>query len=82
MSEEVQEGQLDRRDLKVMGYRQKLAVRDEEFNELQVDYTIVSEQLTAAMKEVERLNEIINQAGLNDEHDDDDEVPAGDVSED
>lgn len=63
--QEVQQGQeLDRKDLKIMGYRQKLAERDEQFNELQVDYTVVSEQLNQAAQEIGRLNEVLKEAGL------------------
>ena len=75
MSEQPQE--LDRKDLKVLGYRQKLSELEEKFNELQVDFTIVSEQAQNAFKEVERLNALQEEskpAG------DDTSASAGDVS--
>jgi hypothetical protein len=44
MSETTQEP-LDRKDLKIMGLQQRLAELDEKHLELQVDYTIVVQQL-------------------------------------
>lgn len=55
MTEQVQE--LDRKDLKILAYKQKLSEADERFADLQVEHAILSEQLQNVFKEYTRLKE-------------------------
>jgi chromosome segregation ATPase len=81
LSEQTQE--LDRKDLKILGYRQKLSELEEKFNELQVDFTIVSEQLQSAVGEIERLNALLKENNVQDPNKvDADGVSSGDVPKD
>jgi len=51
-----QNQELDRKDLKILALRQNLNELEDKYSDLQVEATILQNQLQSAIKEIERLS--------------------------